>query len=400
MAPTLAPSLAPSLSADARDLRLDFFRGLALIFIFLDHIPGNFVSWVTSRNIGFSDAAEIFIFISGYTATLAYGRVMCRNGFLFGAARIMRRCWQLYVAHIFLFVLFTAQISYVAQSFQNPMYPEEMGVVEFLSQPHLILPQVLLLKFNPRNMDILPLYIVLMVLFPLLLWLLLRWPRLVLLGSGLLYFVSRWYQWNLSSYPDGSWVFDPFCWQFLFVIGAFFGRRHGAGQRLIPWRPLVLVGAVLYLIFAFLVVLTWHVAALGVWLPNGLGELLYPIDKTTLDPLRLTHFLALAYLTVQVVGPDARFLRWRLARPIITCGRQSLQVFCVGTFLAFAGHFVLVEIDSAPPTQALVSGLGIALMIGVAYMLTWYQRIDSGLTARGKAAPAAPTVSGRSGAQS
>ena len=47
-----------------RDLRLDLFRGLALWFIFIDHVPDNIVSWLTVRNYGFSDATEIFVYIS------------------------------------------------------------------------------------------------------------------------------------------------------------------------------------------------------------------------------------------------------------------------------------------------------------------------------------------------
>src|SRR5689334_23800273 len=89
-----------------RDLRLDLFRGLALWLIFLDHIPQNIVSWITIRNYGFSDATEIFIFISGYTAAFVYGRTMRDRGFVLASARILRRAWQIYVAHIFLFTIF------------------------------------------------------------------------------------------------------------------------------------------------------------------------------------------------------------------------------------------------------------------------------------------------------
>src|SRR2546428_4903432 len=100
-----------------RDLRLDLFRGLALLLIFLDHIPSNVVSWVTIRNYGFSDATEIFIFISGYTAAFVYGTAMRERGLLVSGARILRRAWQIYVAHIFLFAIYMAEISYVATSF-------------------------------------------------------------------------------------------------------------------------------------------------------------------------------------------------------------------------------------------------------------------------------------------
>src|ERR1700733_6203325 len=100
--------------ASGRDIRLDLFRGLALWFIFIDHIPTNIVSWLTVRNYGFSDATEIFVFISGYTAVIAYARMMARQGWVRAAARIWRRVWQLYVAHILLFVAFVALIAWLS----------------------------------------------------------------------------------------------------------------------------------------------------------------------------------------------------------------------------------------------------------------------------------------------
>src|ERR1700740_3029492 len=157
-----------------RDLRLDLFRGLALWLIFLDHIPENSVSWITIRNYGFSDATEIFIFISGYTAAFVYGRAMRERGFIVSSARILRRAWQIYVAHIFLFTIFMAEIAYVAATFDNPLYAEEMNILGFLKQPDVTIYQALLLKFKPANMDVLPLYIVLLLLFPPMLFVLLR----------------------------------------------------------------------------------------------------------------------------------------------------------------------------------------------------------------------------------
>src|ERR1700749_2867309 len=111
-----AKTSAP-LATSERDLRLDLFRGIALWLIFLDHIPSNIVNWITIRNYGFSDATEIFVFISGYTAAFVYGRAMRDRGFLVASARILRRAWQIYVAHIFLFTIFMAEIAYVASTF-------------------------------------------------------------------------------------------------------------------------------------------------------------------------------------------------------------------------------------------------------------------------------------------
>src|SRR6187399_764969 len=119
-------------AAGERELRLDLFRGMALWLIFVNHLPANILTWFTIRNYGFSDATEIFIFISGYTAAFVYGKAMNERGFLISGARILRRAWQIYVAHIFLFAIYMAEISYVATSFENPLYAEEMNILDFL----------------------------------------------------------------------------------------------------------------------------------------------------------------------------------------------------------------------------------------------------------------------------
>src|SRR4051794_18319083 len=199
-----------------RDVRLDLFRGIALWLIFLDHIPSNVVSWITIRSFGFSDATEIFIFISGYTAAFVYGRAMRQQGLVVAGARILRRAWQIYVAHIFLFAIYMAEISYVASSFENPLYAEEMNILDFLKQPDQTIVQALLLKFKPVNMDVLPLYIVLLLFFPAVLWLLQRAPTAALVASAATYVVMWKFNLNLPAYPSGVWYFNPFAWQLLF----------------------------------------------------------------------------------------------------------------------------------------------------------------------------------------
>src|SRR2546421_4003220 len=110
----------PPIAPTGRDLRLDLFRGLALWLIFLDHIPANVVNWITIRNYGFSDAAEIFVFISGYTAAFVYGRTMQQRGVVVASARILKRAWTVYIAHIFIFVIFMAEIAYLTRSIEKP----------------------------------------------------------------------------------------------------------------------------------------------------------------------------------------------------------------------------------------------------------------------------------------
>ncbi|MGH6676143.1 MAG: OpgC family protein, partial [Xanthobacteraceae bacterium] len=245
-----------------RDLRLDLFRGIALWLIFLDHIPENIVNLFTLRNYGFSDATEIFIFISGYTAAFVYGRAMRERGFIVSSARILRRAWQIYVAHIFLFTIFMAEIAYVAATFSNPLYAEEMNILGFLKQPDVTIFQALLLKFKPVNMDVLPLYIVLLMLFPPVLRLLLWQPAYALIGAAAVYILALHFNINLPAYPNGVWVFNPFAWQLLFVFGAW--CAVGGAQRLggLLRSNVVFAMAIIYLLFAFFITLTWRFESL------------------------------------------------------------------------------------------------------------------------------------------
>jgi hypothetical protein len=357
----------------ARDVRLDFFRGLALWFIFLDHMPINIVNWFTLRNYGFSDAAELFVFISGYTAAFVFGPVMVERGFVVAAARILKRVWQLYVAHIFLFIIFVAEIAHVAHTFANPLFAEEMNILEFLQQPHETLFQAILLKFKPSNMDILPVYIVLLIGFPAVLYLLRRAPTTALMGSAALYTLSHAFSWNLPAYPSGDWVINPLCWQLIFVFGAWCAL-YGAERMANVVRSPVVVGiATAYLVFAFAIVISWYVPSLELYVPGPLADLIYPIDKSNLDVLRFMHFIALAIVTVRFVPRDWGVLKSPLARPVILCGENSLEIFCLGVFLSFIGHFFLVEVSGGIAMQALISVLGIALMSATAALMTWYK---------------------------
>jgi len=367
----------PMASAD-RDLRLDLFRGLALWLIFLDHIPSNAVSWITILNYGFSDATEIFVFISGYTAAFVYGREMQRQGFVVASARVLKRAWQIYVAHVFLFAIYLAEIAYVAQSFDNPLYTEEMGILDFMKNPDVTILEALLLKFKPVNMDVLPLYIVLLLFFPPMLWALLRAPSLALIGSATLYALMYVFGWNVPAYPSGGWVFNPFAWQLLFVFGAWCAL--GGAERLSPWLKsrAMLYAAIGYLAFAFCITLTWYFPRLSLYVPHVVSDILYPIDKTNLDVLRILHFFALAIVTLRFVPRGWPVLKWPVFRPAILCGQHSLAIFCLGVFLAFAGHFVFTEVSDRLPMQVFVSLAGIAIMVATAKLLAWYKAVERG----------------------
>ncbi len=360
-------------AAGERELRLDLFRGLALWLIFIDHLPPNLLTWFTIRNYGFSDATEIFIFISGYTAAFVYGRAMSEAGFVVATARILRRVWQIYVAHVFLFTIFLAEISYVATSFENPLYTEEMGIMDFLKQPDVTIVQALLLRFRPVNMDVLPLYIVLMLFLPLILWLLKRSADLTLALSVILYAVTWEFDLYLSAYPNGVWAFNPFAWQLLFVFGAWCAQGGARRMSRILSSPITLWISFGYLLFAFLVTLTWYWPQLSHLMPRRLEQWMYPISKPDLDVLRFAHFLALAAVTVRFLPKDWPGLKSRWLRPLILCGQHSLEIFCLGVFLAFAGHFLLAELSGGAGLHFVISISGILTMSAAAWLFSWYK---------------------------
>jgi hypothetical protein len=367
---------APDITLPAgteRELRLDLFRGLALWMIFIDHLPANLLTWFTIRNYGFSDATEIFIFVSGYTAAFVYGRAMRDAGFVLATARILRRVWQIYVAHVFLFTIFLAEISYVATSFDNPLYSEEMGIMDFLKQPDVTIVQALLLRFRPVNLDVLPLYIVLMLILPFVLWLMQRRADLTLALSVVFYALTWEYDWHLSAYPNGVWAFNPFAWQLLFVFGAWCAMGGARRMARLISSPVTLWISLAYLVAAFFVTLTWYWPQFYHLLPRRLEQWMYPIDKTDLDVLRFAHFLALALITVRVIPQDWPPLKSIWLRPLILCGQHSLEIFCLGVFLAFAGHFVLAEVSGGAGLHFLVSISGILIMSAAAWLFSWYK---------------------------
>jgi hypothetical protein len=384
-AATAAPAITLP-AAGERELRLDLFRGLALWLIFIDHLPTNILTWFTIRNYGFSDATEIFIFISGYTAAFVYGRAMLQSGTVIATARIFRRVWQIYVAHVFLFVIFLAEISYVATRFENPLYSEEMGIMDFLKQPDVTIIQALLLRFRPVNMDVLPLYIVLMLFLPLILWLM-KWRADVTLGlSVLLYAVTWQFDLYLSAYPNGFWAFNPFAWQLLFVFGAWCALSGARRMTRILSSPVTMWIAFAYLGFAFFVTMTWHFPQLSFLMPKWLEGWMYPITKTDLDVLRFAHFLALAAITVRFLPKDWPGLKSIWLRPLILCGQHSLEIFCLGVFLAFAGHFVMAERGGGALLHFLLCVAGILIMSGMAWVISWYKHsADKSAKAKGVA---------------
>lgn len=359
-----------------RDLRIDLFRGLALVFIFWDHIPGNVMGLVTPRNLGLSDAAEIFVFLAGYSAALAYGGMLRQRGWLVAALRILRRAWTLYVAHIFVFALLTGIVFLTNAHVETRDYIQEMNLGYFVSDTERALVAELTLRFKPNLMDPLPLYILLLLAFAVALPLVIRRPLLTLAGSVLVYLGARHWQVNLQSQPDGVWFFNPFAWQLIFVAGATAATArlgpNGPWLAKFPAARRFLSGITgTYLLLCALLALLWQLPDLHAQLiSESLGQILYPIDKTNLSPMRLLHFVALAWMTALVCRPGA----WLSLMPARACqlmGRHSLEIFCLGVLLAPLADAISALNDDTWPVQVAVAIGGMLVMAGGAVFLQW-----------------------------
>ena len=378
-----------TLPEKGRDLRLDLFRGVANWAIFLDHIPDNVVNWITTRNYGFSDAADLFVFISGYTASFVYARMMLERGFVVGATRLTKRVWQLYVAHIILFVIYIASISYLALRFGDSEMINEFNVAGLVDNATETLRQGLFLRFKPLNLDVLPLYIVLMGLFPPVLWFMLRKPDLTMVLSIVLWLAARHYGLNLTAYPAGQWYFNPYCWQVLFVFGAWCAMGGARRSMTLINSSITLWVCLAYLAFALVMTMAGRFPTFGAMFPEWLFSAFNPNDKTNLAPYRFIHFVVIVILVIRFVPKDWPGLEWKVFDPLIVCGQQSLAVFCVGVFLSFVGHFELSMSSGSLFAQLFVSIAGIAIMTTVAYYISWSKKQDKPL----KPPPAKPVAS-------
>jgi hypothetical protein len=366
-----------NLASNDQDLRLNLFLGIANWFLFLDHIPNNVVNLITSRNYGFSGASDLFIFISGYTAATVFAKIMLERGVIVGATRIFKRAWQLYAAYIVLFTSYVVSIGYVASQYSAPDLINEFNISAFIEHPVKILYHALFLQSKALNLDVLQLYTVLMVSFPPVLWMMMRKPGLTMAASLALYFVARAFGWNLTSYPDGDWYFNPFCWQLVFVFGAWAALHRSQDIHPFLKSAVALDLAIAYLIFALVMTMAGRFPAFGDLFPAWLLDAFNPNDKENLAPYRALHFVVTVFVATRFISKDWHGLKWPVFDPLVKCGEQSLAVFCVGVFLSFIGHFTLMISSGSVMTQILVSATGIAIMTLVAYYISWSKEQDA-----------------------
>lgn len=358
----------PSHCPSSRNLRLDFFRGVALMIIFINHMPQNPLFHYTPSRFGLSDAAETFVFLSGFAAALAYGRGFERAGLGLGMVRIVLRCGRIYAAHLGLFLALAALCA-IGNQWGEVDYIGRLNFNYFFDSTQEALAGLVTLRYVPMYLDILPMYLVVMLWIPLV-WMLSRWHVALALGCPLaLYLAAGFYGWDLPADPqtDRVWFFNPFAWQFMFFAGFAFG----AGW-LRPPRPNRITIALALLILAaafplgheptlrrFDALLEWRLAHD------------YLMDKTHLGLLRWLHFLALAFLMSHLFQRNGHWLRLALSRWIATLGRQSLPMFLLGNLLSFSGGMLLDWMGRDWTATACANLGGLAVMLLAARCLEW-----------------------------
>jgi hypothetical protein len=358
-------------SAPPRNLRLDFFRGLALMVIFINHMPLNDWFFYTPSRFGLSDAAETFVFLSGFAAALAYGRGFERSGIGLGTVRILHRCGQIYAAHLALFFLLAVLCVIGNRWLAGTDYIQRLNFSYFFDQTQEALFGLITLRYVPMYLDILPMYLVVMLWIPVI-WLLSRVHKALALGFPVLvYLAVPMCGWDLPADPLSSrvWFFNPFAWQFMFFTGFAFG----AGWLRPPRRERTM--AILALLFLIVSVPLGHEPTFRRF--DGLLEWRLAhdalVDKTHLGILRWLHFLALAFLINRLFERNAHWLQMVLPRWIATLGRHALPMFASSTCLSYFGGMVLDWTGRAAFATAGVNLAGLCVLLLAAQVWAWLE---------------------------
>lgn len=369
-----------SINKRRRDPRLDFFRGVCLVIIFIAHVWDNPMAEFIPARFGFSDATEIFVFCSGMASAVAFGDVFVRRGMAIGVARIAHRCWQVYWSHVATFLVVAALMVAADKGFKTGgTYLDGLGLgAAFGEHSRDAVLGLLSLTFVPHFFDILPMYLVILALLPFAV-LAADFHRGLAVGvvvalwlvssTGLFDLPAE--PWSIGTPAAKTWFFNPFSWQLIFFAG--FGFMRG-------WIPAPPVDRRLICICAGFAVLSiplsWRPAL--EWFPllrEGRAWIEPAIDKTHFGILRLAHFLCLAYLAYVAAGEHGSRLSGRLVDILRQLGQQSLAVFMAGLALSFVASIALNVMGRGLVAVAVVNVGGIGVLVLVARMVAWFKSL-------------------------
>lgn len=343
---------------------IDFWRGFALLTIFVNHVPGIYYEKFTFRNVSISDSADLFVFLAGCSLRMASDPRDRRSSMTPIMIRLAGRIVTIYAAHILIVVIAIAMLATAAKLQSNPLMLEWHNAAAVFYDPVNTHIGLALLTHQLGYFDILPLYVVLMV-FALAIVPLHRFAPLALLPISIaLYLATLVFQLGVPSWPnDGQWFFNPLAWQMPFVLGFALAKNDGAGAfarrhlrtiRYVAW-PIVLASAVMCLAELF---------PDPTLMPEP--KLLFILSKSFETPPRLIQFLALvavfssAYPKIESLTPGVTQFVSRL-------GRNSLTVFCVGSLLSLGCQIVRFVYKAGIPTDTFIVAIG----FGVLWLSAW-----------------------------
>lgn len=360
--------------SSVRDTRIDVIRAIALITIFVNHVPGNPLEPLTSKNFGFSDAAEAFVLISGVSAAFAYGLKFSSASAPALTLKMWRRACVLYIAQLGTTMATLAIFAFFALHFAAPELLEKINIGPVIDDTAAALVGIVTLGHQLGYNNILSMYAVILVLLPVFLLIGRAGLPLMVAASGALWLAAGLLRIAPPSYPnDGVWFLNPLSWQFLFVIGlaaAMHVRRGGA----LPRSPYLVAAAALYLLVSF----AWvRIPLWGVDVSFGLPSVLTGFNKTYLEAPRLLHVVAAAYLIATLPWLNG-LARVSAANPLALMGRHALPVFVAGTVLSMAAQaWRMVHVPDRADDIA-IAAAGIVLMFATAWYIEWYRRTVDG----------------------
>jgi hypothetical protein len=355
-----------------RDDRIDFLRGFALLAIFIDHVPQNPLSLVTPHAFAYCDAAEMFFFISGLTAAHVYMRRMREQGFLAGTARIWERARKIYAAQFILLALLVAEVAaFVAMTGRSESFAMFRLDSLFTQMDASIVPLVLL-NYQPAYLDILPVYFLFFLALP---WVLTAAEKnawFVVAPSFLLYAAAHILGWTLRTYPwNEAWMFNPFAWQFLFVLGVACGswRMRKSLPNWLSFGAMGIAGVIAVLQFS---------VALHDFFPAvpALKIDIFASNKADLGWPRLFSFFLLVIVAAKVLPQRGVLDGLRPFRYVTGCGRHSLMIFGLGTVLAAIGPLVWEVAGHSRFVQAGLGIVGLAILLAFGRLLDWFKAVE------------------------
>ncbi len=347
---------------------VDFWRGFALITIFINHIPGISFERFTHRNVSISDSAELFVFLAGWGLALMVARFEAQGQRIEALKRMASRALSLYAAHLMIISLAIAMLAAAATAYDNPLLLEWHNAATVFNDPIRAHIGLVTLTYQLGYFDILPLYVVLTAAAPLIVALAWVDRRLLLAASIGIYVLALVTRYSLPSWPvEGQWFFNPLAWQLIFVLGYLvardeglgaFARRHWSVLQVVAW-PIVIASAVM---------MVFDLKPDPTRLPEP--KLLFADVKSFQTPVRLIQFLSLVVVVSSVHG--AIFVRLPTVFAVLAkLGRHSLPVFCVGSILSLASQIARFVYKGSFALDCAILIVGVSMLMLTAWLAEW-----------------------------